>query len=57
VNTDRAGCHPNAVPAEGEELVIALRARHPSWGAPKIRARLEREQAPLALPAESMSVK
>lgn len=45
--------HPNEVAAEMEELVIALRGRHPSWGAPKIRARLEREQAPVALPAES----
>jgi putative transposase len=45
--------HPNEVPAEMEEWVIALRARHPSWGAPKIRARLERDYASVTLPAES----
>jgi len=45
--------HPNEVSMEMEELVIALRAQHPSWGAPKIRARMERDHAPLVLPAES----
>jgi len=45
--------HPNEVPAEMEELVIALREKHPSWGAPKIRGRLEQDHAQLALPAES----
>jgi len=46
-------CHPNEVPDEMEELVIALREQHPSWGAPKIRERIERDHAQLALPAES----
>lgn len=45
--------HPNAVGPEMEERVIAMRGRHPSWGAPKIRARLEREHPELELPAES----
>jgi transposase InsO family protein len=45
--------HPNEVSAEIEELVIAVRGKHPSWGAPKIRARMERDHARLALPAES----
>lgn len=45
--------HPNQVPAEMEGLVIQLRDQHPSWGAPKIRARLQRDHAGLALPAES----
>jgi putative transposase len=45
--------HPNAISAEMEELVIAVRARHATWGAPKIRARLERERPGQSLPAES----
>ena len=45
--------HPNAVPAEMEERVLALRAKHPSWGAPKIRAKLEREHGARNLPVES----
>src|SRR5215813_12208813 len=35
--------HPNAVAAEMEDLVIGVREKHPSWGAAKIRARLEGE--------------
>jgi transposase InsO family protein len=45
--------HPNALSDAIEDEVIALRAKHPSWGAPKIRARLARDHAGLALPAES----
>jgi putative transposase len=45
--------HPNQLPAQTEDLILELRAQHPSWGAPKIRARLERDHAWLALPAES----
>jgi putative transposase len=45
--------HPNAVSPEWEELVIAMREKHPSWGAPKIRARLEMDQGGENLPAES----
>ncbi len=45
--------HPNEISNEVQEAVIGLRAQHPSWGAPKIRARLERDQADLGLPAES----
>lgn len=44
---------PNAVSQEIEDLVIAVRDKHPSWGAPKIRARLERDHADRKLPAES----
>jgi hypothetical protein len=29
--------HPNELPGEIEDLVIAMRDKHPSWGAPKIR--------------------
>ncbi len=45
--------HPNAVSRQWEERVIAVREQHPSWGAPKIRARLEPDQAGEKLPAES----
>ena len=43
---------PHAVSSKMEELVIAQREKHPSWGAPKIRAVLERDYAD-QLPAES----
>ena len=45
--------HPNAVSEEMEDLVISMREQHPSWGAPKIHARLERDHAGKNLPAES----
>ena len=45
--------HPNAVAAEMEDLVIGVREKHPSWGAAKIRARLEGEHGEKQLPAES----
>jgi transposase InsO family protein len=45
--------HPNEISTEMEDLVIAMREKHPSWGAPKIRARLERDQAGKTIPAES----
>ncbi len=45
--------HPNAVSSEIEELVISMRAKHPSWGAPKIRAKLESEHGDRKFPAES----
>jgi transposase InsO family protein len=45
--------HPNAVAPEIEKLVIVVREKHPSWGAPKIRARLERDHPGQRLPAES----
>jgi putative transposase len=45
--------HPNAVSAAMEELVIAVRDKHASWGAPKIRAWLKREHGSKEIPAES----
>lgn len=45
--------HPNEVSVETEKLVIGMRAVHPSWGAPKIRARLLRDHAGKVMPAES----
>lgn len=44
---------PNAVSPEMEDLVIGVREKHPTWGAPKIRARLERDHADQSIPAES----
>ena len=45
--------HPNAIGAEMEDLVIGVREQHPSWGAPKIHARLERDHGDKEIPAES----
>lgn len=44
---------PRAVGPEMEDLVIGVREQHPSWGAPKIRARLQRDYPDRKLPAES----
>jgi putative transposase len=45
--------HPNAITEEEEERVIAIRAKHPSWGAPKIRRELKDDYGGQAIPAES----
>jgi len=45
--------HPNQVSTEMEDLVIAVREKHPSWGAPKIYARLKRDQGNKPIPVES----
>lgn len=45
--------HPNAVGSELEGLVISVREKHASWGAPKIRAWLQREHTGKEIPAES----
>jgi transposase InsO family protein len=42
--------HPNVLSAEVEQQIIAIRDRHPTWGAGKIRAKLEGQEK---LPAES----
>jgi len=44
---------PNEVGEELEDLVIRVREQHPRWGAPKIRARLQRERGGERIPAES----
>lgn len=46
-------CHPNAVGAEAEAAIVAVRQRHPSWGPKKIKARLEHWHADRRWPAES----
>ena len=45
--------HPNEVTAETEELVLAMREKHPNWGAPKICARLKRDCGDRRIPVES----
>lgn len=40
-------------PPAQEELILAARAAHPLWGAPKLKALLERRHAGLVLPAQS----
>ena len=43
----------NQLPLQIETRILHLKHEHPSWGAPKIRERIERDHAQLALPAES----
>ena len=45
--------HPNEVSTEIEDLVISVREKHPSWGAPKIHARLKRDHGDKNIPVES----
>lgn len=50
----RAPCtHPNAVGAEMEKAVLALKRKHMLWGPRKIRDALVREEPQLAWPAAS----
>jgi putative transposase len=45
--------HPNAVSAEVEAAVVAVRCAHPSWGPKKIRAWLEAKHRQQRWPAQS----
>jgi transposase InsO family protein len=45
--------HPNEISQEIEEQVIAVRADHPSWGAPKIHSKLQSVLGAEKVPAES----
>lgn len=45
--------HPNAISEAMEDLIISMREKHPSWGAPKIRGKLETEGGDKKIPAES----
>lgn len=45
--------HSNAVSERMQERVLEIKESHPSWGAPKIRAKLVREQSSESVPAES----
>jgi len=37
--------HPNEISRQVKEAILAIKCRFPQWGAPKIRARLERERS------------
>jgi len=43
----------NRLPMQIEKLVVQIKREHPSWGAPKIREKIKRLHADLALPAIS----
>jgi putative transposase len=43
----------NRLPFQVERLIVQLRQEHNSWGAPKIREKLRRRHAEIALPAVS----
>jgi putative transposase len=43
----------NKTPANVESVIISLKSQHPTWGAPKIWAYLERRHKNLKLPARS----
>ena len=45
--------HPNALSPEWEERILALKARHPLWGAPKLRGRLQELLGAVGCPSES----
>lgn len=45
--------HPNETPDKIEEAVVALRARHPSWGPKKLLRRLQETDGRIAWPARS----
>ena len=45
--------HPNEISPEIEERVIAMRAEHPTWGAPKIHSKLGSILRAEKVPAES----
>ena len=46
--------HPNAVGEAAEAAIVALRAKHPSWGPKKIKAWLERHHWQATWPAQSV---
>ena len=45
--------HPNQLPVQIETLIVRLRQEHPTWGAPKIRDKLQNDYASVKLPAIS----
>src|SRR5262245_23796641 len=45
--------HPNAIGPDIQRELIALKARRPLWGAPKLRHKLLAELGPERCPAES----
>lgn len=45
--------HPNAVPEQVQDEIIALRGQHPTWGPRKLRVVLARDTPQIAWPATS----
>ena len=45
--------HANQLPAVIERLIVRLKKRYPTWGAPKIREKLRPQCAPVRCPAIS----
>jgi transposase InsO family protein len=45
--------HPHAIDGEREAALVGVRGRHPSWGAKKLKAWLEREHREIEWPAQS----
>ena len=45
--------HANQLPTTIERLIVQLKTRYPSWGAPKIREKLRPQGAPVRCPAVS----
>ena len=43
--------HPNAVDEEREAAIVAMRVKHPTWGAKKLKRKLERERRDELWPA------
>ena len=43
----------NRLPFQVEALIVQLKKEHPTWGAPKIRAKLRRQHSQISLPAIS----
>jgi len=49
----RPSRHANQLPPAIEQLIVRLKRKHPTWGAPKIREKLRPQCAPLRCPAIS----
>lgn len=45
--------HPNQTPAWQEQVILALRRRHPRWGPRKLLGRLQRDQGDIPWPVAS----
>jgi len=45
--------HPHAMSETVEDRIVALRARHPTWGARKLRARLKMDNPAVSWPVAS----
>lgn len=45
--------HANQLPMAIEKLIVRLKRKYPTWGAPKIRERLQRRYTPVQCPAIS----